>query len=101
MALPEIQLDIDQLMNDVIALTAAKLEDIDKVMESACDTVATLTVIGWNGEAKDKFLVQFTEFKNEMRIFYENLSEFDEALKKVYTEGENVYEEGSSLGNAL
>lgn len=101
MALPEIHFDIDQLMSDVIALNTAKLSDIDAAMEAACNTVATLTVAGWNGQAKDEFLVQFTEFKSEMRIFYENLQEFNACLKKIYEGGESVYQEGASLPAAL
>ena len=45
--MPEIQLDIDQLMSDVIELNIAKLADIDTTIQSACNTVATLTVAGW------------------------------------------------------
>jgi len=101
MMMPEIQLDIDQLMSDVIELNIAKLADIDTTMQSACNTVATLTVAGWEGEAKDEFLIKFTEFKQEMRIFYENMSTFNEYLKRIYAEGESVYKEGASLLNAL
>ena len=101
MALPEIHIDIDQLMNDVILINDAKLENIDATMQSICNVVATLTVMGWEGKAKDEFLVQFTEFKREMRVFYENLSNFNDSLKAIYAEGETVYDEGVSLLSAL
>ena len=97
----EISIDIDQLMSDVISLNDAKLAEIDAVMQSSCNTVATLTLGGWEGAAKDEFMEQFTEFKQEMRKFYENLSAFNDALKAVYAEGEVVYQEGAALLAAL
>lgn len=101
MALPEIHFDIDQLMNDVITMNTAKMREIDTAMQSACDTVATLTVMGWEGESKDAFLTQFTKFKKKMRLFYENLHEFNNCLKKIHAEGEDVYQQGGTLLNRL
>ncbi|MDR2487324.1 MAG: WXG100 family type VII secretion target [Clostridiales Family XIII bacterium] len=101
MAMPGIHLDIDQLMNDVIVLTDTKLMDIDAAMTASCNAVAILSVSGWSGEAKDAFIEFFSGFKQEMRVFYENLSTFNEALKKIQEEGEAAYNEGRSLLDAL
>jgi WXG100 family type VII secretion target len=101
MSASEISIDIDQLMSDVILINDAKLAEIDAAMQASCNTVATLTLSGWEGEAKDTFMEQFTEFKQEMRKFYENLSAFNEALKAIHADGEAVYQEGAALSAAL
>lgn len=101
MGLPEIQLDIDELMSTVVTTNTKTLQDIDTVMQSSCNAVATLTISGWDGKAKDEFLEQFSTFKNEMRLFYENLSQFNDCLKQIYEEGECVYNEGAALLSSL
>lgn len=96
-----ISLDIDQLISDVISANNAQLAEIDSIMETSCNSVATLTVSCWDGEAKDVFIEQFSEFKQEMRAFYENLSAFNKALETIRNNGVGVYEDGVSLRAAL
>lgn len=97
----EIYLDLDQLESEVITQTSSKLAEIDSAMERACNIVATLTVCGWNGEAKDSFLRTFTEYKSEMRIFYENLSAFKKVLEDIHDKGGTVLEQGQAISSAL
>ena len=101
MAMPEIHLDIDRLLNDVISMNDAKLKDIDTAMVSSCNAVATLTVMGWEGKAKEAFMNKFNEFKKEMKAFNENLNAFNHCLKQIQANGEIVYSQGSVLTNGL
>ncbi len=101
MAQAEIYLDLDQLQESVIAKNNQKLQEINKVMQSACNTVAVLTVSGWSGESKDAFMQRFTDFKRDMRLFYEYVSQFNKQLKTVHSKGENVYAKGSGIARTL
>lgn len=101
MALPDIQLDIDELMNDIITLNDTTLAEIDTIMTSACNSVALLTISGWEGKSKDEFLVRFSDYKTEMRLFCENLSQFNDCLLQIYNDGESLYTEGDTLLSAL
>jgi uncharacterized protein YukE len=97
----EISLNIDKLMSTVILANSVQLANIDSIMETSCNTVATLTISGWGGEAKDAFIEQFSGFKQEMRAFYENIQAFNETLKTIRDSGAAVYQNGSSLRSAL
>jgi uncharacterized protein YukE len=99
--MPDVQLDIDQLLNDVVLLTDEKLGEIDVTMQSVCNTVGTLTIIGWDGRARDEFIEKFSDFKKDMRLFYENLNALNNCLRTAYRDGEQVYIQGNSLLDAL
>lgn len=93
---PEMQLDIAQL-EDVIALQTQKLAQIDTAMQAACNTVVTLTLLGWEGQARDNFAQKFDDFAREMRAFYENMAAFTTCLGQIHARGEAVCAQGAQL----
>jgi uncharacterized protein YukE len=97
----DIQLDLDQLQDGVIVLTGAKLKEIDQAMQSACNAVGTLTVIGWDGQARDEFIARFSELKREMRLLCDSLEALNECLKDAHQEGGSLYLKGDSLLGTL
>lgn len=101
MAQPDILLDLDQLRDNAIATTTTSLTTIDDQMNTACDIVGTLTVIGWTGTASEAFMNSFTEYKKQMRILYENLTALQEAMNSIDTQGNDVFENGNKLLSTL
>jgi len=96
----DIKIDLDGLQN-VITLNETQISNIDAMMTAACNAVATLTVLGWEGKTKDQFLTKFTDFKQTMKAVYENLKNFNSELKSIKSDGDTLYQEGSSLISSL
>jgi len=96
-----IDIDLDRLANEVIALGDQRLADIDSAMTAACNSVAVLTMSGWEGKSKEAFMMKFTTFKKDMRIFYENLSSFQGALRNTCSKGDAVFDSAATLAGKL
>ena len=101
MAQPDILLDLEQLQEIAIAATETSMTTIDDQMENACSIVGTLTVVGWRGEASDRFLASFTEYKTQMKSLYENLEMLQAELTAISDQGEIVFANGNKLLNTL
>ena len=96
MAESDIYLNIGQLNEKIIKFNKDMLNDINKAMKSICNTVGTLTVVGWAGASRDAFVEKFSEYKNNMRIFYENMDSFNKQMKTIYSEANSIIDQGSS-----
>ena len=101
MATADIYLDLEQLKSEIIAINIKKLKEIDKAMKSSCNTVAKLTTSGWIGDSKDAFMEQFTKHKQNMRCFYEYISEFNKQLRTIHEDGEKLVKQRDKLANEL
>jgi len=101
MAATDIYLDLEQLKNDIIDQNNKKLPEINRAMNAACNAVASLTAYGWKGEAKDAFMDQFTEYKMVMRVFCENMKEFNNQLKTIQTNGKKLISSGNRIASKL
>ena len=101
MATAEIFLDLEQLQKEIISINDRKLREIDKAMQSSCNAVASLTVNGWAGDAKDVFMDNFTQHKNDMRCFYEYVKEFNKQLKAIHNDGKKLASQGDRMAGKL
>jgi uncharacterized protein YukE len=101
MAAADIYLNLVQLKSDIITINDNKLKEIDKAMKSACTAVATLAGSGWSGDAKDAFMEKFTQQKNDMRIFYENVKELNKHLKTIQVNGKKLVAQGNKIAAKL
>ena len=97
----DIYLDLEQLSSEIITLNNKKLQELDKAMKTASNTVATLAAYGWSGEAKDAFMEKFVRYKLDMKAFSENVKEFNKQLKTIQSDGRKLISQGSKVANKL
>ena len=95
-----IYLDVNELKS-IISFNNITLREIDKTMNSFCNAMGTLTMTGWSGAARDNFLIKFTEYKREMRCFYENLNIFNQNLTSILSDARKLVDQGNQVAKKL
>jgi uncharacterized protein YukE len=97
----DIYLNLERLKSEIMDINDKKLREIDTAMQSACNAVATLTSCGWSGNAKDAYMERFSEYKCGMKIFSENVKEFNKQLKTIHTDGKKLLAQGNKIAVKL
>ena len=93
----DIYLNLDQLNTGVIVLNNKKIQEIDSTMRSALNIVNKLALHDWEGDSRDSFVANFTEYKKTMTAFSLCVKEFTKQLKTVHGNGKKLNSQSGKI----